>query len=217
MAVACGSMHTAAVTEDGEVWTWGFGKEGRLGVHPVPGGKHSRRLPVRVGGENELGGARAVMLAAGNRHTAVVASDGAVWTWGSAESLGHGDREHQLTPTRLGPVKFYGFRAAMVSCGGFHTVVLAGGLVWTFGMGKEGQLGHGDRVKLRSVPAPVSSIKETIVMVAGGGFHTLAVSAEGKVYSWGSGADGQLGTGNTKHCLLPARLKGRHFGGVRVL
>lgn len=65
--------------------------------------------------------------------------------------------------------------------------------VWTWGKGKEGQLGHGD-VLPRLQPLCVKCLdgKEVIHLEAGGS-HSLALTAKSQVYSWGSNACGQLG------------------------
>ncbi|XP_049743812.1 alsin isoform X1 [Elephas maximus indicus] len=65
--------------------------------------------------------------------------------------------------------------------------------VWTWGKGKEGQLGHGD-VLPRLQPLCVKFLdgKEVIYLEAGG-YHSLALTAKSQVYSWGSNTFGQLG------------------------
>ncbi|XP_012583169.1 PREDICTED: alsin isoform X1 [Condylura cristata] len=65
--------------------------------------------------------------------------------------------------------------------------------VWTWGKGKEGQLGHGD-VLPRLQPLCVKCLdgKEVIHLEAGG-YHSLALTAKSQIYSWGSNTFGQLG------------------------
>ena len=114
---------------------------------------------------------RFVMLAAGLYHSAALASDGAVWTWGDGGygCLGHGDEQARSTPTRLGKEAFGGSAAVMVACGYHHTmVVTADGRLWTFGCGGSGRLGHGD-TEHKLIPTLVLAVKiceAKIVMVA---------------------------------------------------
>uniref|UniRef100_A0A8C7JPW0 Alsin Rho guanine nucleotide exchange factor ALS2 n=1 Tax=Oncorhynchus kisutch TaxID=8019 RepID=A0A8C7JPW0_ONCKI len=67
--------------------------------------------------------------------------------------------------------------------------------VWSWGRGEEGQLGHGDNLP-RSVLQPLCikclSSKE-VVLVAAGAHHSLALTAQSQVFSWGSNSSGQLG------------------------
>ncbi|XP_053838410.1 alsin isoform X5 [Vidua macroura] len=65
--------------------------------------------------------------------------------------------------------------------------------VWTWGKGKEGQLGHGD-VLPRLQPLCVKSLDgKEVIHLSAGGHHSLALTAKSQVYSWGSNISGQLG------------------------
>ncbi|XP_036277440.1 alsin isoform X4 [Pipistrellus kuhlii] len=65
--------------------------------------------------------------------------------------------------------------------------------VWTWGKGKEGQLGHGD-VLPRLQPLCVKCLDgKEIIHLEAGGYHSLALTAKSQVYSWGSNTFGQLG------------------------
>ncbi|KAM9123499.1 alsin [Pangshura tecta] len=65
--------------------------------------------------------------------------------------------------------------------------------VWSWGKGKEGQLGHGD-VLPRLQPLCVKSLdSKEVIQLSAGGHHSLALTAKSQVYSWGSNIFGQLG------------------------
>ncbi|EMP24334.1 Alsin [Chelonia mydas] len=65
--------------------------------------------------------------------------------------------------------------------------------VWSWGKGKEGQLGHGD-VLPRLQPLCVKSLdSKEVIQLSAGGHHSLALTAKSQVYSWGSNTFGQLG------------------------
>ncbi|CAI9597432.1 unnamed protein product [Staurois parvus] len=65
--------------------------------------------------------------------------------------------------------------------------------VWSWGRGKEGQLGHGD-VLPRLQPLCVRSMDgKEVVQLAAGSHHSIALTARSQVYSWGSNVSGQLG------------------------
>ncbi|XP_035248403.1 alsin isoform X3 [Anguilla anguilla] len=65
--------------------------------------------------------------------------------------------------------------------------------VWSWGRGKEGQLGHGD-VLPRLQPLCIKSLSsKEVVRVAAGAHHSLALTAQSQVFSWGSNSSGQLG------------------------
>jgi alpha-tubulin suppressor-like RCC1 family protein len=203
--MACGYYHTVVITDDGELWTCGAGTHGQLG--------HADRAhqlaPKRVAATR---GARLLTAAAGPRDTLVVAADGALWTWGGGNEgqLGHGDMpKWRLVPTRLGPEAFGGIPVVCASAGDDHTIALtADGRVWAWGSGREAQQGSNSR-KSACEPvaiAPASFGRAPVAMVAAGDDHSLALTAEGDVYSWGRGAWGRLGHGDELDCLSPTML-----------
>lgn len=88
--------------------------------------------------------------------------------------------------------------ALQVACGDHHSAALsADGRLFTWGRGKYGQLGHGHYNNL-SKPKLVTALRGLhIVQVACGGDHTLVITREGVLYSWGRGTWVQTGLGYT--------------------
>ncbi|CDQ82912.1 unnamed protein product [Oncorhynchus mykiss] len=88
-------------------------------------------------------------------------------------------------------------KTVLISCGGEHTAVLTkGGVVFTFGSGRYGPLGHNSlRDELRPrVVGQLCGLKVT--QIACGRHHTLAfVRPSNKIYSFGRGEQGLLGNG----------------------
>ena len=72
--ISCGPHHTAAVSSNGELFTWGGGFDGKLGH----GDFNGRRVPTKV----EIpGGEKVVKVACGSYHTAAVTATGKLLTW----------------------------------------------------------------------------------------------------------------------------------------
>jgi len=218
MAAACADDGTAFVVENGAVYACGRGEDGQLGLNS----REHQRLPARVGGEEVHGGLPVLMVAAGAFHRAALTVDGAIWTCGRGADgkLGHGDAQDRLLPTRLGPEAFGGLPVVLVACGGAQTMALTGGgCVWTCGNNDFGQLGHGDRTDkhlfMRVDPGHFGGA--SIVMAAGGGFHSVVASAAGDVFTWGWGLYGRLGHNDGQDRLAPARLGREQFGGGKIV
>ena len=191
MAAAAGACHSAAVGEDGSLFVWGSGELGRLGT----GDTANRLVPTRVAGLP----APVRQVAAGGFHTGIVTEAGDLLMCGRGDygCLGLGDEADRATPTLVARAVFDGEGVLMVACGDWHTVVATeGGGVYTFGLGEYGRLGHGDesnQLAPRRVPAAGFN-GERIVMVAGGGGHTVALSEAGHVFTWGKASTGSWAT-----------------------
>lgn len=203
--VTCGSYHTAAVTENGEVYTWGGGMYGKLGH----GNESGHSSPCIV---DKLQTKHVIQVACGSRHTVGLCADGAVYTWGDKESgvCGHGDTEgHQYYPKVVEEISSE--KTIQIAACGFHTACLTDtGVVYTWGEGKFGRLGHGDEED-RLVPVAVSSlVDKEITEVSCGGFHSAAISKLGELFTWGGGEHGQLGHGDKLNKTTPCEVLELH-------
>jgi alpha-tubulin suppressor-like RCC1 family protein len=223
LMVACGDVHTAAVTEGGGVYTFGRGEYGRLGH----GDEEKQLAPRRVPAAG-FNGERVVMVAVGNMHTVALSEAGHVFTWGSGSCgrLGHDDWEHQFAPRQVEAKRFGGEKVVFVAAGFRHTLaVTAGGRLYTWGYGFGGQLGHGDTGN-RWVPTEVGSGTfgapegGRVVMAACGGLHTLVVTQDGGLWACGRGYAGQLGLNDEETRHVFERVGGSTaaaFGGAKVV
>jgi alpha-tubulin suppressor-like RCC1 family protein len=88
--------------------------------------------------------------------------------------------------------------ASAIAAGDDHSVALrADGTVWTWGANEWGQLGNGGTGASSSVPVKVlGSTANPIERISSGYFHIIALEARGALQSWGSNANGVLGTGD---------------------
>jgi len=216
--MAAGVGHTAGVTKDGALWSWGEGCYSQLGH----GDREPRQRPERLGREM-FGGSPAVMVACGARHTLVLTAACLVWSCGEGGGgqLGHGDLSTHLVLTLVAEEQFKDAQMVMVAAAEFHSLALGtDGRVWTWGRNDSGQLGHNDR-RQRLVPTKLAGEAlggSVTMLVAAGGFHTVAVMIDGALWAWGDGLDGQLGLGDVEYSLVPARVGAEEaFGGSPVL
>ncbi|XLS52130.1 hypothetical protein HN51_012807 [Arachis hypogaea] len=204
--VAAGAEHSAAITEDGVLYGWGWGRYGNLGL----GDRNDRSIPERV----TVDGEKMIMVACGWRHTICVSCSGAVYTtgWSKYGQLGHGDFEDCLVPCRIQALnKMF---ISQVSGGWRHTMALtSNGLLFGWGWNKFGQVGVGHNFDC-CCPMQVKFPQEQKVSeVACGWRHTIAVTQSGNLYSWGRGANGQLGHGETIDRNCPMIIEALSFDG----
>ncbi|CAM9330039.1 unnamed protein product [Laminaria digitata] len=105
---------------------------------------------------------------------------------------------------------------AAVACGHQHTLFLtAAGTVHSCGLGEYGRLGHGDERSLSRPTLIESLVGERVTQIAAGPGHSVAVSWEGKAFTWGWGFMGSLGHGSEADCLNPTRVSLPHDVGPR--
>ena len=91
-------------------------------------------------------------------------------------------------------------RIAQMSCGTDHCAfVTIEGHVYTFGSNQNGKLGLGQSSSMKKpkVPSLVEALFKTpVAAVACGQEHTVAVTVDGQVYTWGLNTQGALGLGS---------------------
>ena len=122
--------------------------------------------------------------------------------------MGHGDTQDQLLPKAV--EAFAGQRVVAVSAGERHSLALAAaGALWSWGRGRDGVLGHGDQQD-QLLPKKVEAFAgRRVVAVSAGVWHSLAITADGAVWSWGKGECGCLGHGEgLSNQLLPKKVEG---------
>jgi len=206
--VDCGQAHVLACTDRGEVFGWGDGRHGQLGVGSC-GMWASPQLMQGLDDED------AVMVACGSKHSAVLTHHGALYSMGANEygQLGAGDRAARRLPCMV--IDHQSLAVARVSCGANHTLASGvDGQLYTWGRGSEGQLGLGDRTG-RTYPHQVVlsdafGRELTAAQLAAGVQHSCISTVDGHMYAWGCNMMGQLGVPHLEFSLHPVLVQGFH-------
>ncbi|XP_040378841.1 protein RCC2 homolog isoform X3 [Oryza brachyantha] len=202
VASGCTACHCVALDAEGRCYTWGRNEKGQLGHGDIL----QRNLPTVV---SELSKYKVIKASVGRNHTVVVTNDGKSFSFGHNKhgQLGTGSLRNEIEAS---PVPCLVTEATNAVCGADFTVWLSsveGSSILTAGLPQYGQLGHGTdneynvkdaSVKLAYDPQPrpraIASLSgKTIVKVACGTNHTVAVDSSGYVYTWGFGGYGRLG------------------------
>ena len=171
-----------------ELWTWGYGNNGRLGNAVVTG---SISTPVTT----FAGGTNWKQVACGSNHTAAIKTDGTLWTWGSASNGQLGNAV--VTGSISTPVTTFagGTNWKQVACGNLnHTAAIkTDGTLWTWGSAGNGRLGNGATTGNISTPVTTFAGGTNWKQVACGSNHTAAIKTDGTLWTWGAGDRGQRG------------------------
>ena len=190
--VSAGYGFSVALGSDGSLYSWGDNSRGQLGRAVTSNTPANRPNKVEA-----PAGITFVQASAGGSHVVALSSDGNIYTWGdnSAGQLGR-------TVTSNTPADKPGkadtpadVTFTSVSAGQGHTVAVdTQGDVYTWGDNTHGELGR----STTSIPADKPGKADTpagatFTLASAGGSHSVAVSDDGGIYTWGNTANGRLG------------------------
>lgn len=185
--VAAGGAHSLARSSNGaKVWAWGDNRHGQLGL----GSTTSTAIPAAVSNLSSVSA-----LAAGADHSLALKNDGTVWAWGRNETgaTGDGTQTDQHVPKLVPGLTDV---VAIAAGDGRSFALRADGSLWGWGENTTGALGVGSLNNTLS-PTPVGQLVAgftSIVAVAAGKRHTLALRSDGRVFVMGEVAVPQLNT-----------------------
>ncbi|CAB3387466.1 Hypothetical predicted protein [Cloeon dipterum] len=193
-----------AISASGSVFAWGSNCYGQLGL----GTKQQTLVPTKVGGT--LGTKRVVQVACSGMHTLALTSDREVFSFGHNDcgQLGLVQNEDQTRPMKL-DFPFSGKVVTAIACLCSSSVALLdSGEVLAWGSNNDDDIG--DDVRVLRIPRKVPGLYGIkITRIMSGANHALALSNDGKVYSWGWNKYGELGNGRTdEHCHQPTLISG---------
>ncbi|GMT31657.1 hypothetical protein PFISCL1PPCAC_22954 [Pristionchus fissidentatus] len=207
--LSCGTgPHVLALTENGEVYSWGHNSHGQLGL----GHTCCSRPPTLVLGP--LTGQRVKQVACGAYHSAALTESGELFTWGlnSSGQLGLGSNVNEKSPRQ---VPFQNRFLKAVACGHKSTMALTeSGEVYAWGSNEYGQIGSGNEVNHHSPYLVDTLAKHAVITQIGcnplrkkllepvesakdiGGISDIAASnacnitvvsnKQGKIFMWGN-------------------------------
>nr|8BQS_DL Chain DL, Chromosome condensation regulator RCC1 repeat protein,Chromosome condensation regulator RCC1 repeat protein,Chromosome condensation regulator RCC1 repeat protein,chain 150 [Tetrahymena thermophila SB210]8BQS_Dl Chain Dl, Chromosome condensation regulator RCC1 repeat protein,Chromosome condensation regulator RCC1 repeat protein,Chromosome condensation regulator RCC1 repeat protein,chain 150 [Tetrahymena thermophila SB210]8GYM_BP Chain BP, Chromosome condensation regulator RCC1 repeat len=242
--VAMGPYHTAVITNDGSLYTFGWGQNGALGN----GAKEFQLSPSPVSFFNDKK-LKVKDVVVGESYTIAVTENGEVYSWGyggepsskinldffrnailpqRCGALGSGDNKNRLTPQQIANLKADGYKN--ISGGdNFATLVNQSGEVINWGTGLFGSLGNGSDYPLFTpeVNAYFKHLKEheglTVQSIKSAGHFSAALLSNGKLYTFGVNTQGQLGIrenlghNTDQNARLPTPVVDRHFVGQKVV
>ena len=188
------------VSTDGTLLSYGIDLGAMVGLQGVP---------------SRFGAAPVDSVSIGTLHMLALLRDGRVFSSGSNHSgcTGNGFPEpnnhtwYYAELTQVADETLCQIRATCVAAGEHTSFVLrADGLVYAFGQNTKGLLGLGDTVNrywpTQQAAIPGASSPVTICAST----HTLLVTRDGGMWTWGRNDDGELGLGDCTPRTSPARV-----------
>ena len=189
--VGCGAEHVVVVGGRGDVYSWGRGQAGRLGLNS----EEDQCSPREV--ELDTEEIYITNVECGTDGTMFISHEGHLYACGSNQhnKLGlndqrgwilSGEMKQALVPTRVKSVKQ---KIISVSLGTDHTACLSeDGHMTTFGRNSAGQLGRGHaRAGTSSMPGSVRGMSGRVVSMAEcGATFTVCATLDNVLHFWGT-------------------------------
>jgi alpha-tubulin suppressor-like RCC1 family protein len=201
---SAGSVHSLGLRANGTLWAWGRNDFGALGDNTVV----DKSSPVLVAG----GFTDWVQVSAGRNNAIGLRANGSLWSWG-ANTVGQlGDN---TTTNRSSPVTVVGGFTDWIqaSINAHCLAIRADGTLWVWGEGQFGKLGDNTVVN-KSSPVSVLGGFTDWVQVSTAQSSSLAVRANGTLWSWGVGD--ALGDNTTVTKSSPVSVVGGFTDWVQV-
>ncbi|QPG98366.1 hypothetical protein C2857_007536 [Epichloe festucae Fl1] len=220
--LACGGMHTIALTADNKILTWGVNDEGALGRDTTwegalkdmddeasdsedeDGELNPRECsPTEVPSEHFAKGTVFTQVAAGDSCSFVLTASGNVYGWGAFRNAkGHRrfcyDKNGGVVQIQTEPILIPELdNIIQIACGANHVLALdKSGQVWGWGSYEQNQLGRQPFGRYQSetlLPRQVRVCTRPIKYIASGEYHSFAIDRKDNVWAWGLNSFGEAG------------------------
>ncbi|CAG9828985.1 unnamed protein product [Diabrotica balteata] len=203
VGITCGSRHSMALNQWGQVFSWGSNLHGQLGYDTD---EQIQAIPKTI---KRLAAYSIVQICSGQRHSVALASSGEILTWGANNfgqlGVGHLPAKVESNPKIISTL--LGVPIALVACGANHNFAISkSGAVFGWGKNTHGQLGinHNEN---KMFPEHLKTLRNIRVRyIACGEEFSMFLTLDGGVLTCGSGMYGQLGHGTMSNEILPRQV-----------
>ena len=165
-------------------------------------------------------------ISTGATHSVAIDTSSKLYAWGlnSSGQLGLNDSANRSAPTQVGLSTNYN----NISAGSEHTIALDSvGTLYIWGLGTSGQLGDNTAVtksspifinsmSLPNTSSPIQVGSSSYSIVSAGNNTSTAISSSNKLFVWGLGTTGQLGTGVTFSRSSPVQISTNSYNLVNA-
>jgi len=208
-AIACGQYSVYALDSGGDVWSWGYNSNGRLGNNSTT----NSHVPVQV---SNLTGITAI--AGGYSAGYALDGGGNVWAWGVNQCGELGDASTLQSNV---PVQVSDLTGITAIAGGNEAAyaIDSDGAIWSWGRNNYGQLGNLSTAN-SSIPVqvinPYTEVSEptTPSKVVGSWSSAYALHPDGTIKSWGYNNNCQLGNKLLTNSSLAVQVYNLNLVGV---
>ncbi|KAL0488313.1 E3 ubiquitin-protein ligase HERC [Acrasis kona] len=206
--IQSGSLHSSVLFSDGTVYSSGSNINGQIGTGSKTNStSFTKMLPGLISNM------KITQISSIDSHTLLLNFDGKVYGTGlnTFGQLGDSTTTTKTTPVSVDTCgALYNKNVAIVRAGStFSLVLTTDNLLISFGSNSFGQLGTGNTVADSFSSSPLGVVRSKVWTdriikdIQCGYFHSLFITADGLVYSFGNNRNGQLGIGTTTDSYVP--------------
>ncbi|XP_014777734.1 secretion-regulating guanine nucleotide exchange factor isoform X2 [Octopus bimaculoides] len=209
--IVAGMRHSMALTISGDVFVWGAGRRGQLGL------KNSEKLPTKQEKPKKLNSISGVQsLVAGAFHSGALLKDGSICVWGCNKYGQSTNMEVKMLtePYKISSCQFPLSENDIIQelhSGWSHFLVLTERhQVISWGRCDYGQLGRPTDLTYKNCdPKPyiVEDLGLKVKQLCCGAEHNLALLECGSLVCWGWNEHGMCGNGNEINQLRPTKVQ----------
>jgi len=186
-SLSLGGRHSAAIDEDGRVFTWGYGGNKLFGGGGLGhGDKNNLNTPKQVDALQNI-----VSISCGEKHTLCINADGNVWAFGEGEHgrLGTGATSNCKKPNMLTFFANIGMKKVVAAKEYSFGLTADDGILYGWGRNDRGQMGQGgglamDMYSCETIPVAIGQCAD-IVDIGLSQADVLCVDKDGICYYWG--------------------------------
>jgi alpha-tubulin suppressor-like RCC1 family protein len=187
--VAGGRNSSYGIKSDGTLWAWGQNNQGQLGQGTFDMDPHN--APLQIGSDTDW-----VDVESGNDFIVAKKLDGSLWGcgWDAFGQLGQGSATtRRTTLVKIGTDVDWG----MFRCGNSHVLALKNDAsLYAWGSNSGGELGNGGTTPVYT-PLKIGVASWKYIAAGGGGIgFSIAIDANGRLWSWGYNGNYELGIGS---------------------
>lgn len=208
--IAASWEESDAIRANGTLYGWGEPDENEFGLGPSSTSTRNKQ-PIVQGLSGTVVG---VWATRDDDNTLALKADGTIWGAGNNDNgtLGHGDSVSHDGYVQASTATGLTTALALAAGDSPHGLALApDNTVWGFGYNGSGAVGDGTNTE-RDSPAHVVGPTGTgtlgNVVAISAGYVSVALKADGTVWTWGEGGSGELGNGSNSTSNKPVQVKG---------
>ncbi|KAF9278010.1 Williams-Beuren syndrome chromosome region 16 protein [Mortierella alpina] len=207
--VQCGLDHTVLRTDQGNLYSMGWGADGQLGLGPSS--SSDRALPTLIERLSWKAGGKAIgrvkEISSSTDFTLALLDNNQIWIWGNAEygqCMVNKKIDRILEPMHIPhPIPKSEVITAVAAGGTFGLLLTESGAVYTCGYGALGLGKDKDQILMPEKIPSLSGIRRIVASTD----YAAAINDKGELYTWGTcGKSGRLGHGDFETCFEPKKV-----------